>query len=119
MKQGTLELLCYTRPHGDTLALAAADFPPEFSASSTTYLHELELGDYECKPLPTSEPKDEGLWILRWSWTERRMKDVDLKYPNEWSEDETTAQYADTCEWVRPTLDDLARLKALPQERAV
>ena len=74
---------------------------------SDWHLEDMELGDEDCKPLPTLIPNEHGLWLLRWAWEE---------YPSRYDEEGTTVRYADSCEWVRPTVEDLALLNALPSD---
>ena len=100
----TLELLVFMPMNGDHLDMAAAlswrGFPPTASWGSPL-VADIDLGDWECKDLP-SLPSGPGLWLLRWEWTPTHEDGFD------------TVQYADTCEWSRPTMEELAVLGALP-----
>lgn len=101
LRTGTLQLLVFMPMDGADLDYAFALSWLDFPSSATwgaPYCSDVELGDWECKDLP-SHPSGVGLWLLRWEWT--RTEDEDGF---------DTAQYADTCTWSRPTVDDIERL---------
>jgi hypothetical protein len=106
-RRGTLRVLACARDErfdDEALAFAFDGRPPGFHCYGAT-LGDLDLGDYECKPLPSIMPREPGLWLLAWEWQE---------VPHPEDDDFTTARYADTCEWRRPTMDDLVSLGVLP-----
>jgi hypothetical protein len=116
MRRGTLRLLACAgrgRYHDDAMAIGWTDAPPGFDCWGMT-LGDTDLGDYECKPLPSIMPQEPGLWLLTWEWQEVPHPEHNDELDDEGWEPDTTARYADTCEWRRPTIDDLASLGALP-----
>lgn len=106
MSELLLLVFVWRSKHDDEAhALAWANTPPNFSFSGHT-LADVDLGDWECKDLPTSVPSEQGLWLLRWAWEPTE---------DEWGGD--TVRYADVCVWSRPTVQDLFALGALPLAR--
>lgn len=109
MRSGTLRLLvCCTTPEGDlesAFPLAWEGAPP--GAVWADNVLDVELGDYDCAPVPDWTSRGRGLWLLTWPWRE-------IKHP-EWKwGGETTARYSKTGEWRRPTVAELAELGLLP-----
>ncbi|HYW33006.1 MAG TPA: hypothetical protein VE869_16010 [Gemmatimonas sp.] len=105
MRVGVLHLLVMMPMDGDYLdyahALAWKDFPPS-ACWGQSLVSNIDFGDWECAALPTV-PDAPGLWLLRWAW--ETCKDED---------EFDSARYASTCEWTRPTTDDLIAIGALP-----
>jgi hypothetical protein len=105
---GTLQLLAFAKPEARTHVLDEALFlawdGQPIDASSAPLLEEVDLGDYECAPLP-AQPDGPGLWLLRWAYE---------VVPHPEARGLTTAKYARTCTWTRPTIEDLTALGALP-----
>lgn len=111
---GTLRVLIYAPTAGDEFCaptfLGWSGAPPDASADRDFI--DTDLGDYDCDPLP-STPDSPGLWLLTWDYQIVRHPQADADDVNL-----TTAKYAPTCSWTRPTLDDLVALGALPQAGA-
>lgn len=110
MTRGTLQLLVHvTRPDDDlewAVPLSWADPPPD--AAWQYEFPGLDLGDYDCAPLPRLPKRARGLWLLTWPWRE-------IRHPEEWDHGGvTTAKFARTGTWRRPTLADLVALDVLP-----
>lgn len=106
-----LQLLLFNPPLFNTLRRGFYDARPlawidaPRSARWSDELEHLDLGDEECRPIPLFPEKEPpGLWVLRWRYRMGAGHHADRP----------TAFYADSCEWSRPTLDDLVAFGVLP-----
>ena len=112
---GVLRLLVNRVRDGDLIydaqPLAWTGEPPGACWSDT--FQDFDLGDYSCVPVPSLPPgPDSGLWLLTWAW--ELEPDPEADPDDDEGEPEMVAEYADTCEWRRPTMADLVALGVLP-----